>query len=191
MRGTRRGALVVVLVAVLVGLPCAVAALVALRIGAVFAGTPQPAELLPAQVRFLDSALRHGAAEDMQGLFPEGYFFSHVLTGLAAAATTEPGQQAGTALVERELAALDSDAGRAPFAAVSSPPGGAFWTGWSLLLQVELARLRPGPAGSSTTADAVRRRAGPLLAALRASPTGFLESYPGQRWPVDNVVAVA
>jgi len=36
-----------------------------------------------AQLRFLQEANAAGAAHDMQRLYPEGFFFQHVLTGLA------------------------------------------------------------------------------------------------------------
>ena len=179
-RGRRALRAVGVALAVLPGLVCLAAAG---RTAQVALGTPDTPADVAAQVRHLRDALADGAAERMQGLFPEGYFFTHALTGLAAAAQG-PG---ALPVVESELAALDSPAGRAPFPPDAAPAHGAFWTGWSLMLAVELARLRPDDA----TRAAVRERAAPLVTALRDSPTGFLESYPGQRWPVDTVVAVA
>jgi len=168
---------------VLLVLPGLLGALVAGRTAQVALTTPATAADVAAQVRYLRSELAGGAAGRAQEQFPEGFFFLHVLTGLAAAAQGPPAADT----VAAELAALDSPAGRAPFPPDAAPAYGAFWTGWSLLLAVELARLRPGPG----PAAAVRERAAPLVAALAGSPTGFLESYPGQRWPVDTVVAVA
>jgi hypothetical protein len=182
MRGmSSRPRITRLLVAALVAVAVAVTVAGA-HVAVVAASRPDPAGTARAQVAFLRDALQDGAAERMQGWFPEGYFFLHVLTGLAAASSG-----AGADVVRAELAALDADAGRAPFPPDAAPPHGAFWTGWSLLLAVELARLHPDAAGTA----AVRARAAPLVEALRASPSGFLESYPGQRWPVDTVVAVA
>jgi hypothetical protein len=181
-----RRALVGVLIGVLVVVDVT-CLLLAGRITWVEVGSPATDRLVPGQVAFLRQALATGAGERMQGLFPEGFFFTHALTGLAAASTAGDGDPVAAQVVEQELAALDSDAGRAPFGTDLAPAHGAFWSGWSLLLAVELARLRPGVDPTTS----VRSRAAPLVAAYAASPTGFLESYPGQRWPVDNVVAVA
>lgn len=42
------------------------------------------------QLAFLDRAIERGAAERAQQLFPEGFVFQHVLTGLAHATAAEP-----------------------------------------------------------------------------------------------------
>ncbi|MFQ5809099.1 MAG: hypothetical protein ACE5JM_05725 [Armatimonadota bacterium] len=58
-------------------------------------------DVLP-QLRFVGGALRDGAGERMQELFPEGYFFSYALYGMA---WVEVGQREapGSALHERAL----------------------------------------------------------------------------------------
>lgn len=158
----------------------------AARVGWV-ATHPVTRDVPDAQLRHLDRALDGGAAVAMQRLFPEGFAFTHALVGLAASRPAAPGDTVALRRVSRALAALDSPAGRAPFTAVASPPNGAFWSGWSLLLAVEKARLSGIPADRRD----VGRRAATLTAALVADGDGFLESYPGQVWPVDTVVAVA
>src|SRR5262249_4200240 len=40
------------------------------------------ADVVP-QLRFIGAALRQGSGQQMQAFFPEGFFFSHVLYGLA------------------------------------------------------------------------------------------------------------
>ena len=67
------------------------------------------------------------------------------------------------------------------------PPHGAFHAGWTLMLAVQHAEA----SGSPQAREAVRRRAETLRAAFDAHPTGLLESYPGQSWPCDSVVAMA
>ena len=140
-----------------------------------------------AQLAFLRQALDHGAAEQMQGSFPEGFFFTHALVGLAAAQPARPGDPKALAAVRRALAEVQTPAGTAPFVGQEQPVNGVFWAGWTLLLAVEQARL------SSTAADQqqVRTRATELQNALKSDPDGFLDSYPGKAWPVDNMVAVA
>jgi hypothetical protein len=148
---------------------------------------PVGAEVQRQQQRYLQRALDDGAAEQMQTTFPEGFVFTQALIGLAAAQSAEPGDTSALAAVRRAEQGLDSPAGTGRFAGQSRPVNGVFWAGWSLLLAVERARL----SGTATDAQDVRARAQPLLAALTADPDGFLESYPGRVWPVDNVVAVA
>lgn len=140
-----------------------------------------------AQLTHLRDALDDGAAERMQDLFPEGYAFTEALTGLAAALPAAPGDHVALDDARRALAALRSPAGTAPFAAEQQPRFGAFHTGWSLLLAVEVARL----SGSGADAALARSLATEVAGALTRSPTGLLTSYPGQVWPVDTVVAVA
>jgi hypothetical protein len=140
-----------------------------------------------AQLVHLRAVLADGGATRMQELFPEGYAFTHALIGLAAAQPARPGDSAALALARQCLAAMDSPQGRAPFPPDASPAHGAFWTGWSLLLAVEVARL----SGQAADLQQMRRRADVAAVALAADADGFLESYPGQVWPVDTVVLVA
>lgn len=132
-----------------------------------------------AQVRWLNTARADGAAQRMQDLFPEGEFFTHLLTGLAAASTGD------LDTVRATLADSGTPAVRDRFGDLDELPGGTFYRGWRLLLWAEQVRLS-GAGGSEllAEADAVR-------AALLASPTGVPASYPGGYWPCDAVVAMA
>src|SRR5688572_21572295 len=51
--------------------------------GSVAYGPTQLGSDVVPQLNFIGAALRDGAGEQMQGLFPEGFFFTHVLYGLA------------------------------------------------------------------------------------------------------------
>lgn len=139
------------------------------------------------QVTYLQRALDDGAAERMQDSFPEGFFFTHALTGLAASQLAQPGDAKALAAVRHALTAAKSPAGTAPFAGQTKPTNGVFWAGWTLLLAVEQARLSKDAADEQE----VRDRAAEILNTIRTDSDGFLESYPGQAWPVDNMAAVA
>ncbi|WP_157110675.1 hypothetical protein [Nocardia anaemiae] len=150
----------------------------------------QPREDVIAQLRFLRAKLNSGSGEKMQGMFPEGYFFSHALYGLAwtdvahvdAAYRDDALREARWAL-ER----LESPSGRAVFDARLRPAHGVFYVGWSNRLRgavIELAGA-DAPETARFTADCE------ALAAAFDSDGPFLAAYPGQAWPVDNVVAVA
>ena len=149
------------------------------------------------QLRFLGQALRHGAGERMQDLFPEGYLFTHVLYGLAwvevglrlppgSALHREALEEAGWAL-ER----LDSGTARAPFTRDLDPPYGVFFTAWSNWLRGGLLQLQPEQSRPVAQVDRFLAECQALALAFDRSPTPFLVAYPGQAWPVDSVVAIA
>ncbi|MDR7274446.1 hypothetical protein [Catenuloplanes atrovinosus] len=141
------------------------------------------------QLAFIREALDGGAATHAQSLFPEGYYFLHVLYGLSwvelgqrGVAVTEAADQAAWA-----LARVESAPGRAPFDPGATPPYGVFYAGWTNWLRGGLLTLRDDPA------ERARFTAGSdaLAAAFRSSGTPFLEAYPGQAWPCDSTVAIA
>lgn len=145
---------------------------------------PRPgAGQLADQVRFLEGTLAEGSAEQMQQLFPEGYFFMHALTGLSAAGTESPDPER----IREHLAALDSPAGTEVFGNGMEPEHGIFHAGWTLVLAADLHRVDPSEANSRE----LRTRAEIVERALAGSSTGFPESYPDQYWPCDSVVAAA
>lgn len=153
-------------------------------------------DVLP-QLRFLRAALDHGAGEDMQAFFPEGFFFSHALYGLA---WVEVGQRqaAGTPLHDEALrearwalAQLDTPAGRAPFAPALDPPYGVFYVGWGSWLRGGVLSLQPADRRDPTEATRLAADCAALARAFAAHTSPFLTAYPGQAWPVDSTVAMA
>jgi hypothetical protein len=145
---------------------------------------------------FLRGALDDGAGERMQRLFPEGYFFSHVLYGLAWCELASDGRVSpDAALPEARWAAglLHSPTGTAPFAADLEPRYGIFYAGWTLMLDVCVAAIDPLPpaAERSRVTTAAAEIADAVTATLDAGGSPYLEAYPGQAWPVDTVVALA
>ncbi|GLU47483.1 hypothetical protein [Nocardiopsis ansamitocini] len=154
------------------------------------------ADALP-RLAFVGDALREGAGEDMQGLFPEGYFFSHALYGLTwlDVADRETAHRS-EALAEARwaLERLDSPAGTAPFPAEGSPAHGVFHSGWSNWLRGRIVSVAGGPESAEAEMDTLNTATAELSAAFDSSigrGTPFLDAYPGQAWPVDSVVAVA
>ena len=149
------------------------------------------------QLRFLGRALRRGAGERMQSLFPEGYFFTHVLYGLAwvEVGLRVPPESAlhAEALEEADwaLERLDTEAGRAPFSRDLDPPSGVFYSGWSNWLRGGLLLLAPEQSRPLALVDRFQAECAELALAFDRSPTPFLPAYPGQAWPVDSVVAIA
>lgn len=152
---------------------------------------PAP-DRVPGQIRFLETAIADDAQARMQTLFPEGEFFTHVLTGLAEAgsAVTRPAEADRRALLAQarfRLAAADDPATVSIFGPGLVPAHGAFATGWSLSLAVEVARASGDPADL----ERVRFGATAISTALASASSPFLPSYPGRYWPCDTVVAVS
>ena len=148
-----------------------------------------------AQLRFLEGALVDGAAEDMQRWFPEGRVFTWALYGLASARTAmllPPDDPRRARLLAASGAAVDtvfSDRARSTFVRDMSPEWGVFYTSWSLYAAAE--HLRATGASDPARVERFRLEADRLAAALDASPTPFLQSYPGSSWPADTSVGVA
>ncbi|CAO5244691.1 hypothetical protein [Frankia sp. AgKG'84/4] len=158
-------------------------------------GSPDVAGVAREELAYLRTSLDHGGGQRMQKLFPEGYFFTNVLYGLALtdlAAAGHGDRRAEGAEATRVLGRLASPAGTAVFDRELSPSYGVFYTGWSLLLRAQTAALvePAGRAGDELSAVA-DRLAGAVKMALDTGGSPFLLSYPGRSWPVDTVVAMA
>jgi hypothetical protein len=126
----------------------------------------------------------------MQGMFPEGHFFSHVLYGLAWADIARGDTTyRDEALREARwaLERLGSPSARAVFDARLRPAYGVFYVGWSSRLRGDVIEL--AGAGAPETAQFIADCEGLAVAFGRDGP--FLAAYPGQAWPVDSVVAVS
>lgn len=142
-----------------------------------------------AQVAFLHEAIDDGAGPRMQEFFPEGEFFTAVLTGMAAANVgrrDDARRDWALTEVHRALAVAESDRVTAPFGKMAFEHG-IFWRGWRAQLLVDRAML----SGTREDIAAAKTEASAIGAALAASRTGFVESYPGQYWPCDSVVAMS
>lgn len=163
---------------------------------AAYSPTQLGPDVIP-QLNFIGAALRRGAGEHMQDFFPEGFFFTHVLYGLT---WVEVGLRvpAGTSLHKQALeesawalARLDSPTGRVPFSAGLDPPYGIFYVGWINWLRGGILMLQPAESRLPHDVDRFRADCVAIEQAFNRSTTPFLSAYPGQAWPVDNVVALA
>ncbi|GAA2629837.1 hypothetical protein GCM10010399_72170 [Dactylosporangium fulvum] len=154
-----------------------------------------PPSGVPQQLAFLRASLDDGAGESAQGMFPEGYFFLHVLYGLSwvSVGMQEPEGSRGDALREARwaLQRLDGPDGRAPFSQSLTPSYGVFYRGWTNWLRGGILRLRPAEARDPAEVRRFEEDSAALAAAFDASASPYLEAYPGQAWPVDSTVAVA
>ncbi|MCL1923209.1 MAG: hypothetical protein FWG15_05060 [Propionibacteriaceae bacterium] len=142
------------------------------------------------QLHYLDSALDRGAARSMQGLFPEGEFFTWVLTGVAAGRVANdpsysPEEQAfARYLAERTLFGLDDPSLIHRFGDIPELDHGIFYRGWRLTLLNEIG------AWDEKVHTQAQQEAREILRAVDDSTSGWVDSYPNQAWPCDTVVGL-
>ena len=150
-----------------------------------------------AELHSLRGHLDAGAGATMQELYPEGFFFAHVLYGLSwvevglRATPGEPLWQEALNEARWASAQLASPPGRAPFSADLVPAYGVFYAGWRGWLDGGILLMQPEASRPADERAAYEAELAALAAAFDAGASPYLESYPGQAWPVDNVVAVA
>ena len=128
------------------------------------------------------------AAPRMQAMFPEGEFFTWVLTGLAAGHLARQGidpQDHRDLLDEAIIRTAHPEVSRRFGSHPGTLPHGTFFHGWRLLLLTERAAL----TGDEAHRAEMSAQAEAVVAALAKTP--FPESYPGAAWPCDVVVALA
>lgn len=148
------------------------------------------------QLNWIGKNLRQGGGEATQIWYPEGYFFVHALYGLALVNQSLLNPQNEALLVRNcaeitwVLTQLDSEAGRAPFPRGQAVEYGVFYQGWRNRLLAGLLLITPAAKRDAALVEQFHTQSATLARAFSESPTYYLEAYPGQSWPVDNVVAL-
>lgn len=156
-------------------------------------GSTAEAEALLAQLAYLEPGMHDDIPREMEQLFPEGSAFSYALyalswSGLAARIPEDDSLRTRAAREVRwAYEQLDSDASRAQFNGSLQPPFGIFYAGWRNQVLAALVALEPLDTALARVFD---RESKLIVEAFAASSTPFLESYPGQAWPADAVVAL-
>jgi hypothetical protein len=143
-----------------------------------------PRNALP-HLNWLKEELEGGAGEEMQKLFPEGYFFSHALYGLAwveMGLRSDAHRKGAVQQARWALGNIRSSAGRAPFPSDLPPGHGMFYSGWRNHLLSGIVLL----GGEDAELDLLRSWSDELAVALEGSSAWpWLASYRGQVWPCD------
>ncbi len=155
--------------------------------------TPTHNDVVP-QLAFIKEKLQAGAAEEMQQLFPEGYFFTYALYGLTwVDVGLQSVEQRPQALAEARWAldVLESAKGQAVFSPTLTPSYGVFYIGWSNWLRGGILKLQPPASRDAAEVERLTTELAALAAAFDANASPFLQAYPGQAWPVDSTVGVA
>jgi hypothetical protein len=149
------------------------------------------------ELRGLKHAMDNGAAEDMQGLYPEGYVFMNALYGLAWADVARQ-TDAGDALyreafqeVERSCDRLGSETAREIFDEFLPLSYGAFYQGWYNYVVGRKLLLQAPSKRSASEVAAFRARCQDIAQAIESDKTPYPPSYRFGAWPADAVVGVA
>ncbi|MGB7346053.1 MAG: hypothetical protein WBD20_17680 [Pirellulaceae bacterium] len=146
---------------------------------------------LVAQLAANRSAIDTGTPEQMQRLFPEGFYFCYVLHGLTwveLALRDDSFSEQAIAEALECLSELNSPAGRQPFPRSLPPEHGMFYSAWKCSLRAGVVLLQQGRDPDQL--DALRRECDAIRDAIANSETPFLASYIDSAWPCDTVPAI-
>jgi hypothetical protein len=151
------------------------------------------ADVMP-QLTNIKQRLKAGDADRMQQLFPEGWFFSHIIYGYSwVNVGLTDSTQRSTAIQEVEwtLAQADTPKGLAPFQQNTQVPHGVFYLGWTNRLLGGLLKLQSPEQRSVQNIARFHAQSAMLAKAYENSPNFTLEAYLGMAWPCDQTVALA
>ena len=148
------------------------------------------------QLNNIKQRLRAGEGKKMQTLFPEGWFFSHILYGnswvnVALSTHSESLRQQAIQEVRWVLSQTDSPQGLAPFMSDTQVRHGVFYLGWTNRLLGGLLKIQHREERSPQDLDRFHAQSQELAQAFDASPIATLAAYPNQAWPCDQTVALA
>ena len=138
------------------------------------------------------AALDAGTATEMQQLFPEGYYFSHLFYGLTwveLAMRDSTYEKRAIAEARRSLSCLESQEGSAPFPPGLPPNHGMFYSAWKAHLRAGVVMIQR-PDTASEDLAVLRHECDALADAMERSETPFLPSYLGAAWPCDTLPAI-
>lgn len=149
------------------------------------------------QLRHLKDELHHGAANDMQSVYPEGFVFLNALYGLSwmeiADASQEKNALSQEAYEEIDwvLSELNSRQAHKPFDPFLNPPYGIFYKGWYNYILGRKINSLPEAERDSVDLTEFRQNCEVILQSLSKHSGPYLESYKGACWPADMFVAMA
>ncbi|MBW4618553.1 MAG: hypothetical protein KME17_04080 [Cyanosarcina radialis HA8281-LM2] len=148
------------------------------------------------QLHHIKGRLIAGEGEQMQALFPEGWFFSHIVYGnswinVALSTKSAALRQQAIQEVRWVLEQADSPQGRAPFTSDTQVRYGVFYLGWTNRLLGGLLKIQHPKERAPQDVARFHAQSSELARAFAASPTATLDAYPGQAWPCDQTVALA
>ncbi len=149
------------------------------------------------QLQFLKRKLHHGAASEMQGLFPEGFVFINALYGLAwlnlisELDKNNDIHQAGIAEINWAIQQINAPEAKEIFNPNLPLKYGAFYRGWSNLLLGSKLKIQVAEDRNRLEIGRFKQNCHQIIQAIKESDTPYIESYRMQSWPADVVIAMA
>ena len=149
------------------------------------------------QLQFLKSALKEGADEEMQTIYPEGFMFINVLYGLGWCSFIEhlpdssPLYKEGIHEISIAIHKVFSKKATYIFDESLHLKYGAFYMGWSTYLLGEKLRIQSPEKRNAKELELFKKRCRMIAYALDTQKSPYLESYQGSAWPADGVLAVS
>lgn len=153
---------------------------------------------LKEQLYSLKGEMRHGAANEMQGVFPEGFVFMNAMYGLAICNhLTNSGGHLSPDLKEfREdlkdvSIALHSQDATGIFNEALPLPYGAYYNGWVTYFEGKRLSIEDPNSRDSLQVAQFETACQRIAKAYQKSETPYLESYHLNTWPADNILCIA
>lgn len=153
---------------------------------------------LKAQLYHLKQEMRQGAAQEMQGVFPEGFVFINAMYGLAicnylnnSGGHLSPDiKELREDLKEVSIALHSSDATRI-FNEELPLPLGAYYNGWVTYFEGKRLRIEDPNSRDSMQVARFKTACQQIAEAYQQAETPYLESYRLNTWPADNILCIA
>lgn len=133
----------------------------------------------------------------MQGVYPEGFVFMHVLYGLSwvevaqSLSSKDELYREAHGEIDWALRELASETAKQPFDPNLKPAYGIFYRGWTNYLLGRKLRLFPENQRDTADVKLFQQNCSDILHALDGRKSPFLESYAHACWPADMVVGMA
>jgi len=153
---------------------------------------------LKEQLHSLRTAMRHGAAHDMQGVFPEGYVFMNALYGLAicnylnnSGGHLSPDIKELREDLKEVSMALHSPEATKIFNEGLPLPYGAYYNGWVTYFEGKRLSVENPAMRDSLQVQQFQAACDSMAQAFLNTETPYLESYHLNTWPADNILCMA
>ncbi len=149
------------------------------------------------QLNYLEYQLKEKNLGDrMQTLFPEGFVFINALYGLSwceYSKNIDTSNEVRQRALNEAVYAYDqikSGKGTDVFSSDLKPEYGIFYSGWKNYLLAKIISLEPDEKVFEIYKDEFKVNCDSIAKAFENSLSPFLQSYPGQAWPADAIVAL-
>lgn len=149
------------------------------------------------QLQHLKAQLKNGAGAEMQEIFPEGFIFINALYGLSWANLIEnlPSEsrihEEGIQEISWTLEEMNSPTAKSIFPDNTPLKYGAFYRGWSNYVLGQKLKAQAPETRASKDIQLFQKNCEAISEALKSSQSPYLESYLGQKWPADGIIAAS